>query len=124
MAGDVKSGRIYPHVWKYGPDPLKHDIHLGYMRAKAQCDFRKEPWHLTFEEYFEMWKDQWDNRGRKGDNVCMTRRDPEKPWDKDNTIIITRKEHLREQGLQRAGKSVRYKPKTSKVRYYKMKVIT
>lgn len=117
MGGDKKSGRVYPHVWKHGPDPFVHEVHIGYLKAKAQAQFRKEEWLLEFEDYFKMWKDDWNNRGRGADNVCMTRKDPEGPWDTNNAYIITRKEHLAEQGRQRSGKSIRYK-----TRYTKMKV--
>jgi hypothetical protein len=69
--------------------------------AKAQAAFRDEPWDLTFEEYCFLWKDHWEDRGRQPDNVCMTRKDDEGPWDKHNTEIVTRKEHFQRTSLKR-----------------------
>jgi len=123
MSGDKKSGKVYPHIWIVGPDPLKHEIHQNYLKAKAQAMFRKEGWKFTIDEFFSMWQNDWSNRGRGSDNVCMTRRDPNKPWSKENCYIITRREHLAEQGRQRSAKNMRYKTgKTSKPKYYKMRI--
>ena len=93
-----------PHIWKTGPyDEVRHKMFTPWMVGKAQANFRGEEWNLSFEEYYQMWKDDWHNRGRKGDNVCMTRLDDEGPWDVDNAVIMCRKEHLRIQGLKRTG---------------------
>lgn len=96
-----------PHVWKSGPDEFRHDMYTPWMRSRAQATFRNEGWDLTFEEYYDLWKDDWHNRGRKPDDVCMTRRDPDLSWSKDNCYIITRKEHLAEQGRARVGMKYR-----------------
>jgi hypothetical protein len=59
----------------------------------------------------------WDNRGRQPENVCMTRIDKEGAWEVGNVHVITRKEHLIEQGQARTGYRMSYKP-----RYQKTKV--
>jgi len=74
---------------------IEHRKHWGYLRQKAQANFREEGWQLTIEEYFELWRDDlWANRGRGADNYCMVRVDPEKPWSIDNCVIITRYQQL------------------------------
>ena len=115
--GRGAKGILRPQLWLCGPDEYKHDMYIPWLRAKAQANFRGEGWSLSFEEYYDLWKNDWNNRGRKADNVCMTRKDADSPWDVSNVMLITRKEHLAEQGRQRTGQSMRYKP-----RYNKMKV--
>lgn len=103
----VKRGPIFvkgverPHMWAVGPDPEKHKLYTPWMRAKAQANFREEGWTMTFDEFYEMWHPYWDQRGRQADDLCMSRLDWNQPWSKDNTYIITRQEHLINQGAMR-----------------------
>lgn len=97
-----------PHVWMCGPDEYKHSMYMPWMRAKAQARFRNEDWSMSFEEFYELWKIEWPNRGRKPDDICMTRDDPDGAWDVDNTILITRSEHLKRQGGHRASLGMKY----------------
>lgn len=121
----VKSGRgpggpqgPRPAIWKSGPyDEYRHSMYHPYLLSRAQANFRKEEFTLTFDEYYDMWKDDWNNRGRKPDNMCMTRRDPDGPWSKENTYVLSRREHLQIQGYMRKG--TRYNKPTS---YKKLKV--
>ena len=83
-------------AWHY-KDPYMHSMHLPFLRSKAQANFREEDWQLTFEEFFDIWKDQWHNRGRDTENVCLTRIDPTGAWSLDNVEIITRLEFIRRQ---------------------------
>jgi hypothetical protein len=106
-----------PHIWKCGPDADRHRMYQPWLCSKAQANFRQEEWTLTFEEYYELWREDWDNRGRMPENMCMTRKDKEGAWEVDNVHIITRKEHLIEQGRARTGQRMTYNP-----RYSKMKV--
>lgn len=108
-----------PHVWKCGADEYKHSMYEPWMKSKAQANFRKEEWNLTFEEYYTLWKDEWPNRGRSGDSMCMTRQDFDGPWDSKNAVIMSRKEHLK-----RSGGRVRElnTQKKHKIKYVKMKV--
>ena len=68
--------------------------HLDYARMKAQAKFRNEPFLITFEEFKALWADKWDQRGRKSYDYCLSRENPNLPWDNTNTILITRKEQL------------------------------
>lgn len=108
-----------PHVWLVGPDPYKHSMYMPWQRARAQANFRGEGWRMTFEEFYDLWKDDWYNRGRDGTNVCMTRKDSNRAWSSANCELITRQEHLSRQGLIRSEKRRRQqatKPKYQKVR--------
>ena len=95
-------GSTYPDKWLSGSDVYKHSMYMPWLRAKAQANFRSEGWDLTFEQFYTLWEKDWKNRGRKPDNMCMTRLDYEGPWDTVNTAIITRQEHLLRQAQNRA----------------------
>lgn len=97
-----------PHVWVCGPDEYKHSMYMPFLRSKAQANYRGEPWELSFDQFYELWKDEWPNRGRKPDDICMTRNDPDSAWDTSNTILITRSEHLKRQGGHRADQGLKY----------------
>lgn len=106
-----------PYIWKSGPyDEYKHSMYHPYLLSRAQANFRGEEFTLSFEEYYELWKEHWNNRGRQPENMCMTRRDPDGAWDCKNAYIITRKEHLQIQGRRRKGTM------TYKTHYTKLKV--
>jgi hypothetical protein len=90
-------GKLRPHVWKCGPDEYKHQMYTPWMMARAQANFRKEEWNLSFEEYFDAWDNLWDQRGRLSEQLCMTRIDYFGAWEKNNIEIITRKEHCSKQ---------------------------
>ena len=61
-----------------------------------------------------MWKDQWHNRGRRPDDVCMTRIDDEGAWSQDNTMIISRKEHFQKTAASKATNGKPYIRRSSK----------
>jgi hypothetical protein len=112
----IKTGRTgpRPHVWKCGSDEFKHSLYTPWMKAKAQANFRNEDWQLDFEDFYLMWKDHWHLRGRDSTSYCMTRLDFCGIWNKTNTVIMTRKEHLvRNAGYlkgQRGSTGIYYTP--------------
>lgn len=93
--GKHAAGKLRPHVWVSGPDPIIHKKYLTWLQQRNQARFRGEEWDLSFEKWSEMWEEHWFNRGRASENYCMTREDPDGPWDETNTIVITRLEQLR-----------------------------
>lgn len=91
-----------PWRWKHGPDPRTHELYTAYRQQRNQALFRQEPWHLTFEEWQEIWQPWWGQRGRTRGSRCMSRQDWDGPWSRDNVMIVTREEHARMQALARA----------------------
>lgn len=91
-----KSGE-YPHIWKSGPCPRRHDMYLKWTQMRNQAQWRNEPWHLDFETYVEMWDSCWEERGRGRDSYCMMRVDPVLPWDNHNTVVVPRRTQLEHQ---------------------------
>ena len=107
-----------PHIGRKGPRPemwkvkgeIPHQQHRTYMKAKAQAAFRKELFELTFEQYQQLWKGKWQDRGRDNHKLTLTRKDTQKPWCMDNCVIMTRLEHLRRQAYFRHSKGILGKP--------------
>ena len=87
-----------PQVWITGPDPVTHKKYRVWIQQKNQAQYRQEGWAIPFEEWMEIWGDQWANRGREKGTVCMTRLDWSLPWTPDNVRIVPREEHARLQG--------------------------
>jgi len=83
-----------PELWTY-PDPEQHQQHIAYMRMKAQAAYRKEQFDLTIEEFFQLWENDWQLRGRSINDKCMHRINPNKPWTFTNCEVIYRWEYLK-----------------------------
>ena len=81
---------LQPQRWKTGTDPLKHEMYRPFTQAKAQAKFRNEAWDLTFDDYYNIWKDEWQNRGRETGCKILTRVDPSKSWNASNIHLQTR----------------------------------
>lgn len=92
------TGGPRPHVWISGPDPVRHKKYRVWIQQKNQAQFRQEGWSIPFEEWLEIWGDDWEHRGREKGTLCMTRSDWSLPWTRDNVRIVPREEHARMQG--------------------------
>ena len=78
---------------------------LGFSRAKAQANFRNEPWVLTIEEWREFWtRERWPLRGRTSHAICITRRDTEKSWSRSNCCLVDRFDAIRFAKAKQAGR--------------------
>jgi hypothetical protein len=81
---------------RHYPDLEQHEKHIAFLRQRSQARFRGEGWTITIEEFFDLWPtDLWSQRGRKPDEYCMTRKDNEGAWSKDNCMVISRLDHFR-----------------------------
>jgi hypothetical protein len=98
-----------PDSWLSGPDEFRHSLYIPWLKAKAQANYRNEEWTLTFDEWFDMWKDDWHLRGRAAEDICMTRADCDGAWSAENTVLMTRREHLKIQGHMRGTPSYNIK---------------
>lgn len=81
-----------PHLWKSGPDPERHERYRAWQQQRNQARWRGEIWHLTFEEFLEIWQDRWSQRGRLAGDLCLTRRQRHLPWQRDNVELMIRRE--------------------------------
>lgn len=90
-----------PHLWVTGPDPLRHEQHTAWARARAQAHFRGEDWRLSFAAWERLWQGQWHLRGRTKHSIMLVRKDWHKPWSERNCYLVTRKEFHRRQILMK-----------------------
>jgi hypothetical protein len=90
-----------PHLVKY-PGILATQ-RRAYARMKAQAKFRREPFALTWDEFYSIWAPVWEHRGRSLEQLCLSRIDWTEAWEINNVQIITREEHFKIQGRQSQG---------------------
>jgi hypothetical protein len=89
--------RMFPDNWISGPDPLQHDMYYAWSKHKSQAAYRRESHDLTWEDWQNIWANPVDfqNRGRKPEDLTLTRIDDDGAWTRDNVVIMTRLEQLR-----------------------------
>lgn len=92
-----KPRRMFPDNWMSGPDPLMHDMYYAWQKHKAQARYRGEPYDLTWADWQEIWANPVDflNRGRRPDDLTLTRIDDFGAWTLTNVQVMTRLEQLR-----------------------------
>jgi hypothetical protein len=83
-----------PHTWKRGPNRMHKDMNMSFLRMRAQCKFRSEPFELTFDDYLAVWEANWKRRGRTEGSLNITRRDPTGAWSRDNVHLVERRSNL------------------------------
>ena len=92
-----KPRRMFPDNWMSGPDPLMHDMYYAWQKHKAQARYRGESYDLTWADWQEIWANPVDflNRGRRPDDLTLTRIDDFGAWTLTNVQVMTRLEQLR-----------------------------
>ena len=87
-------------------DDFTTERRLAWIRSKHQALFRGEVWELSFSEFcvgFWSTEDRWRQRGRRTYDLVLTRRDPERPWDRNNCCILPRIQALTAKNLRYKG---------------------
>jgi hypothetical protein len=81
---------------------------VAFVRARSQVWHRGQEWDLTWEDFQAFWRTpkRWAQRGRKSDDLVLTRYDWEKSWNRDNCCLITRKNSLRANVANKCGKPI------------------
>jgi len=118
ITGRHARGVPRPHVWKCGPDEQVHKMYQPWLTSRAQANFRGEGFDLTFEQWCAVWGPHWDRRGRKPQDVCMTRSNIDLPWTYSNVIIIERKDHFEHQNKQKTGKTYKKRGRPTAIDSY------
>lgn len=80
-----------PERWKY-KDPYVRDQYYAFLRMRSQAMFRQELFDLTFEQYQQLWRDHWDQRGQGRDQYCLVREIPNLGWTETNCLCVTRRQ--------------------------------
>ena len=80
-------------------------IRRWYLVQKNQAKNRGETWELDWEPFFELWSkdDRWLNRGRRSDDLCLSRIDMDLGWHPSNVQIITRSQMLKNESIYKKG---------------------
>jgi hypothetical protein len=88
-------GRPRPERRKYNDDTLTAQ-NLAWARHKAQAKYRGEAYELSFEDWLAFWTPAaWSMKGRGRNSICLTRKDIEGPWSRDNCELMSRLDLLR-----------------------------
>lgn len=97
---------INPSRWKSGPDLVSHEQYYAWLKHRAQANFRKEEYSLTWEEWTDLWGNgKWEQRGRGRDDLCLMQLDRAAGWHKHNVEVVPRVEYLKRMGEYRALKN-------------------
>jgi hypothetical protein len=93
--------------------PIDREKHMGFLKNRVQSRFRKEPWDLTIEQYFLLWPDDlWQQRGRLGHQLVLTRSNIDLPWTLSNCVICTRLDVIKKTNAKSRGiKRKTYRPR-------------
>lgn len=92
-----------PHLWKVQGE-IPHQQYLVWLQMRAQANYRKEVFALSFEDFQRLWLGRWEQKGRASGDYCLTRDDPDGAWIIGNVQCLTRAEHLRRQKYYKARK--------------------
>lgn len=105
--GELRGRRIDPDKWCTGPDPVEHDKYYGFIKHRAQAQFRGEEYLLEYEDWQELWQgDSWFKRGRSVDSLCLARLDNRRAWRRDNVEVMPRRSQLKLPRWRNSDKSV------------------
>jgi hypothetical protein len=104
-----KPRRMFPDNWTSGPDPVQHDMYYAWQKHRAQASYRGEAHDLTWDDWRDIWANPVDflNRGRRPENLTLTRVDDDGAWTRDNVEVMTRLDQLRkarDRVMQQRGK--------------------
>ena len=92
-----KPRKMFPDSWRSGSDLVMHDMYYAWLKHKSQAAYRNEAYSLSWEEWQTVWGNPVNflNRGRKPEDLTITRIDDDGAWDIDNVQLMTRLEQLR-----------------------------
>ena len=93
---------LRPHTWKVQGE-IPHQQYIAWLRAKAQANYRKEVWLLTFEDFQRLWLEVWEYRGRARNDYVMMREDHQSAWALGNVLVSRRYEYLSRQRNYKRG---------------------
>jgi hypothetical protein len=92
----TQTRRKRPEKWVTGSDPFRREKYYAYIKHRAQAKHRKEDYELTWDDWEALWSDElFLLRGRKRDDMCITRVNKTQPWSASNVVVVSRLEQLR-----------------------------
>jgi hypothetical protein len=106
---------LRPHVWITGPDPIQREKYYAWLKTRSQAAYRKETWALSFEEFVELWGDQWARRGKQVTGLMMMKRDWQGAWTRANVQVVDRKTFHQTQVVIKQQRKAQSEQQRSKV---------
>lgn len=89
-----KGNKVNPANWT-GDRLINRDKYYAYLKHKAQANYRGEAYFLTWEDWQQIWpNDLWLKRGRKIDDLCLTRPTFAGPWSMQTVEVTSRRQHF------------------------------
>ena len=85
-----------PQCWKVQGE-IPHQQYLAFLQMRAQANYRKEQFELTFQDFQDLWEGKWHRKGRGTLDYCLTRDDFNLPWNFINTVCVPRVDQLSRQ---------------------------
>lgn len=93
---------VNPEQWITGPDPLTREKYYAWLKHRAQAKYRKEPYHLTWDDWQTLWSDEdFKRRGRKPKDLCLVKTDLDLGWCISNVQVCTRQDQFNRNGEYR-----------------------
>jgi len=75
---------------------LSDDIVLKFRKQRVYAKTRGIPWELSLYDWWNLWKDKWNNRGRNHGQYVMSRKGDTGPYSINNIKIVTNTENILE----------------------------
>ena len=86
-----------PSKWLTGPDPVRRNKYYAWLKHRAQENYLKREYFLTWEDFEAVWPDdKWHLRGRSASSLCLARIDHTLGWANDNIHVVTRDAQLKQ----------------------------
>ena len=85
-----------PQCWKVQGE-IPHQQYLAFLQMRAQANYRKEQFELTFQDFQDLWAGKWHRKGRGTLDYCLTRDDFNDSWNFINTVCVPRVDQLSRQ---------------------------
>jgi hypothetical protein len=91
----------------------KRDPLMAFLAHRGGAKRREVPFHLSFEQWWSLWEEHWDQRGQGALEKCMCRKGDQGAYELGNVRIATNKENHHEKILEwRVAHSQRtYRPR-------------
>lgn len=91
-----RAGRyVDPSKRMFGDDMMRREKYYAWLKHRAQRNFRKEEYNLTWEDWETLWPDDlFLKRGRGRDDLCLYKLDLQGSWELGNVEVGTRMEYL------------------------------
>jgi len=89
-----KGKKVDPKNWT-GDRLIQRDKYYAWLKHKSQAAYKSEAYFLTWEDWQQLWPNElWFKRGRKIDDLCLTRPTFEGPWSMQTVEVTTRRKHF------------------------------